>query len=482
MSESVLIPIILCGGSGSRLWPLSRESFPKQFISLLDDEDSLLQSTQKRISGIKNIQNPILICNENHRFIVAEQMREINICPKAIILEPFGRNTAPAVTLGALRAIEENEDAILLVLSSDHLIRDIKRFHEVINIGKNYAELEKLVTFGIVPTTPETGYGYIKSEKEFNTQEIEGLKISEFIEKPSLKFAKEFIKNKRFTWNSGMFMFKAEVILKEIKKFHPEIYFACQESINKKIKDLDFERINSKSFSKSPQISIDNAVMEKTANGTVLPLSAGWTDIGNWKSVWENSPKDKDGNSSKGKIITKNSKNCYLRSDNKLLVGLGLEDILVIDTNDAILIANSTEAQTVKDIVIELNQKNISEGKFQKKVYRPWGNYISLVEGSHWQVKMIYVKPGAKLSLQFHQYRAEHWIIVRGTANIEINKEKQTLKENQSTYIPIKARHRLSNPGEVPLILIEVQSGNYLGEDDIIRIEDEYGREDELSN
>ena len=476
MSKDILIPVILCGGEGSRLWPLSRQSFPKQFISIFDNKYSLLQNTEKRINGIKNIQNPILICNESHRFIVAEQMREINVEPNSIILEPIGRNTAPAICIAALKAMEKDKDSILIILSSDHTIKNVDKFLEVINSGIDFAKLDHLVAFGIIPSFPATGYGYIKSEEEFNISSINGLKISEFIEKPDIKRAKEFIKNKRFTWNSGMFMFKAKVILDEICHFYPEIFNSCLESFNKSTKDLDFVRLDNNAFEECPNVSIDVAVMENTSNGIVLPLDVGWNDIGSWKSVWENSAKDANGNYSKGKVLLKDSKNSYFRSEDRLIVGLGIEDLLIIETSDAILIANKNQDQKVKDIVVELKDKKIPEGLCHRKVFRPWGNYVSLVEGKRWQVKQISVKPGEKLSLQFHHYRAEHWIVVKGTAKVEIEGKTNIIGENESVYIPIGAQHRLYNPGKLDLTLIEVQSGSYLGEDDIIRIEDKYGR------
>ena len=332
------------------------------------------------------------------------------------------------------------------------------------------------MTFGIVPSFPSTGYGYIKSEREFNIKKIEGLQISEFIEKPDIKLAEEFVKDKKYTWNSGIFMFKAKKILEEINKYQPKIYSSCKKALGKSIKDLDFERLDLNEFKKCPNISIDHAVMEKTSIAKVLPLDAGWNDIGSWKAVWDDSPKDFDGNYSKGKVLIKNSKNSYFRSEERLIVGLGLEDLIVIETRDAILIANKNQDQEVKNIVTELKNNNISEGLSHKKVFRPWGNYTSLVENKRWQVKQIQVNPGGKLSLQYHHHRAEHWIVVKGTANVEINGENQILSENQSVYIPIGAKHRLSNTGKIPLTLIEVQSGTYLGEDDIIRLDDVYGR------
>ena len=476
MNNSI-IPVILCGGAGTRLWPLSRASYPKQFLSLNSyNEKSLLQNTYKRISELDNIQMPIIICNEDHRFIVAEQMREINIKPNSIILEPFGRNTAPAITMAALKSLEIEEDPILLVLSSDHEIKNNKRFLDVLIKGIDYALEDKLITFGIIPSSPEVGYGYIKSEKPFNSSIIEAHKIYKFIEKPDLETAKTFIQNKCFTWNSGMFMFKAKNILQEIKIYSPEVLKYCQESINKKTLDLDFERINSKDFRSCPNISIDFAVMEKTQKGYVLPLDVGWSDIGSWQAVWENSIKDKNGNFCVGKTLLEDSQDCYVRSENRLVAGLGLKNLVVIETNDAILIADKNESQKIKTIVQKLKENDIPQGQQHLKIYRPWGHYLSIVEESRWQVKLIFVKPGEKLSLQMHHHRSEHWIVVSGTAEVEINGKKELLSENQSTYIPLGSNHRLINPGKIPLILIEVQSGSYVGEDDIVRFQDKYGR------
>ena len=476
MNNSI-IPVILCGGAGTRLWPLSRASYPKQFLSLNSyNEKSLLQNTYKRISELDNIQMPIIICNEDHRFIVAEQMREINIKPNSIILEPFGRNTAPAITMAALKSLEIEEDPILLVLSSDHEIKNNNRFLDVLIKGIDYALEDKLITFGIIPTSPEVGYGYIKSEKPFNSSIIEAHKIYKFIEKPDLETAKTFIQNKCFTWNSGMFMFKAKNILQEIKIYSPEVLKYCQESINKKTLDLDFERINSKDFRSCPNISIDFAVMEKTQKGYVLPLDVGWSDIGSWQAVWENSIKDKNGNFCVGKTLLEDSQDCYVRSENRLVAGLGLKNLVVIETNDAILIADKNESQKIKTIVQKLKENDIPQGQQHLKIYRPWGHYLSIVEESRWQVKLIFVKPGEKLSLQMHHHRSEHWIVVSGTAEVEINGKKELLSENQSTYIPLGSNHRLINPGKIPLILIEVQSGSYVGEDDIVRFQDKYGR------
>ena len=477
MISNPIVPVILCGGSGSRLWPLSRESYPKQYLNIgIDDSKSLLQKTQSRILNIENIKSPILVCNENHRFIVAEQMRKINIENFTILLEPFGKNTGPAIALAALKAIEQEEDPILLVLSSDHEIINEEKFLEVIKCGINFAINERLVTFGIVPTSPETGYGYIKASKALKSDEIRGENIEKFLEKPNLENAKKFISDKKFTWNSGMFMFKAKTILQEIDKYSPQISKYCKESFNQIKKDLDFQRLDRKAFEKCPNISIDIAVMEKTNIGTVLPLDAGWSDVGDWKSVWEISEKDNKGNFQKGKVVTKNTSNCYLRSEKRLIVGIGLSNLILVETNDAILVANKNDSQTVKEVVDLLKQNHIPEGQKHKQIYRPWGHYESLVEDSRWQVKLIEVKPGENLSLQMHHHRSEHWVVVKGTAKVEVDERVEILSENQSIYIPLGSKHRLMNPGKIPLTLIEVQSGSYVGEDDIVRIEDDYGR------
>ena len=475
--KNSVIPVILCGGTGTRLWPLSRESFPKQYLPLLDDNDkSLLQNTMERINPLSNLLNPILICNEKHRFIVAEQMREIDITPLSIMLEPFGRNTAPAITLSAMKALETNNDPILLILSSDHEIRNNDKFLKVLKKGLEYAESGEIITFGVIPTNPETGYGYIKAESPFLEKDIIGKKIIEFTEKPNLDTALKFIQDKSFTWNSGIFMFKARIILEEIKRYAPNIFESCKKTIKNSRMDLEFMRLNDQDFKNCPNISIDLAVMEKTQKGLVLPLDSGWRDIGSWKAIWENSKKDLNGNTLKGNIITDTTKNCYFRSKKRLVVGIGLEELVVIETNDAILISEKSQTQKVKDIVNNLKKNNIPEGTNHKKIYRPWGNYTNIIEEKLWQVKLIEVNPGGKLSLQMHHHRSEHWIVVKGTAIVEIDKEITVLSENQSTYIPLGVKHRLSNTGEIPLSLIEVQSGSYIGEDDIVRFDDIYNR------
>ncbi len=403
-------------------------------------------------------------------------MREINITPNKILLEPFGKNTAPAITLAALKAIELDEDPVLLILSSDHIIKNKKKFIQSINQGLKYASKDFLINFGIITTSPETGYGYIKSKNPLDDLSNNGSEIDSFIEKPDLEKAKLFIQDKRFTWNSGIFLFKAKLILKEIEFHNPDILKYCKKAIRKDLLDLDFQRLDSKEFAKCPDISIDFAVMEKTKKAMVFPLNVGWTDIGSWNSVWEISKKNEDGNVIEGNVITKDTSNSYLRSEKRLIATIGIKDLIIVETSDAILITNKNQTQDVKNIVGQLKSKKISAGVQHKKIYRPWGFYESIVEEKRWQVKLINVKPGEKLSLQKHHHRSEHWVVVSGTAKVEIEDKEITLYENQSSYIPLGSKHRLSNPGKIPLILIEVQSGSYLGEDDIERFKDNYGR------
>ncbi len=472
-----IIPVILCGGSGTRLWPLSRDSYPKQYLSLLtDDKKSLLQKTQERINNFKEAGNPILVCSEDQRFLVAEQMREINIDPLSILLEPLKKNTAPAVTLAAIKALQKEKDPILLILSSDHNIKDEEKFVEVLKNALTHTNNEKLVTFGVVPTSAETGFGYIEAERSFRKKTIEGLKIKKFIEKPNQEKANRLFLDKKFTWNSGIFMFKAKTIIEEIKLFAPEIFECCQRAIEFSKNDLDFQRLDKNSFVQCPNNSFDKAIMEKTSKGIVLPLDVGWSDIGSWSSVWENSAKDKNGNVLKGKIISEQNEDCYLRGESRLLVGLGLKNLFVIETSDAVLVAEKNYSQNIKNIVQKLKKKGIQEGKSHKKIYRPWGNYLSLVNDKKWQVKIIEVLPGERLSLQMHHHRSEHWVVVRGIADVEIDDKKIKLYENQSTFIPLGSKHRLSNSGDIKLQIIEIQTGSYISEDDIERFDDKYGR------
>ncbi len=477
MKNNNIVPIILCGGSGSRLWPLSRKSFPKQFIPIMDENgNTLLQSTQKRLEGLKNLSNPIIICNEEHRFIAAEQLREINVKPKDIILEPCGRNTAPAIAIGALKAFKEGEDPFLLVLSSDHSIRDIDEFQSTIEKGLEYAKDGKLVTFGIIPKSPETGYGYIECLNQFSIDNKKGIPISKFIEKPNKEKAKELINSKYYLWNSGMFLFKASTILRELERFTPELLRLCDSALKMSKEDLDFIRLENKSFENCQNISIDVGVMERTNKGVVLPLEAGWSDIGSWKSLWEHEKKDPKGNYIKGNVITRHTTNSYLRSNSRLIVGIGINDLIVIETTDAILVCKSKYDQQIKDIVNHLQEEGFEEGITHKKVFRPWGNFLSLAEDENWKVKRIEVKAGASLSLQLHEKRSEHWVVVKGTALAQLDNKEVVLTENQSIYIPYGTKHRLSNNSSNSLVIIEVQCGKYLGEDDIIRFNDLYGR------
>ena len=476
ISSIDLIPVILSGGSGSRLWPLSRASFPKQYLNLDEKNDlSLLQNTYLRLKGLENLRNPIIISNVEQRFIVAEQMRKINVKPNSIILEPFGRNTAPAIALAALQALKNNDDPTLLILSSDHKIDDETNFRKVVEEGLKHSNDNRLVTFGIVPNHPETGYGYIETFDEIS-EESQSSKIKSFIEKPNFELAKNLIKDKHFLWNSGIFLFRALTFLKELERVEPEIIKICDASLKKGLIDLDFLRINKDVFEKCPNKAIDVAVMEKTALGSVLNMNVGWSDIGSWQSVWENSKKDSEGNTLKGKIFLEKSKNCYLRSEERLIVGIDLKNLIVVETKDAILISNKDSTQKVKDVVQKLNKQHFKEAKKHKQDYRPWGSFLSIEKGSTWQVKKLEINPKSSISLQMHHHRSEHWIIVSGTAKVEIDKETLFLKKNENAYIPIGSKHRLSNPGKEPLILVEVQSGTYLGEDDIIRFEDNYGR------
>jgi len=476
-----IIPIILAGGTGSRLWPLSRESFPKQFLKLTEaDGLTLLQKTFKRIENLENISQPIIICHEEHRFIVGDQMKGIKTDPLAIILEPSRRNTAPAITIAAIKALEdhidEEIDPILLILSSDHFIEDIEKFKKSIQNSIELALDGNLIIFGIVPTFPATGYGYIKSEKSSNEKSFKAKKVSEFIEKPNARKAKELFENEKYSWNSGMFVCKASSILNELTKFSPEIVNNCKICLKESKKDLDFIRLDKTYFSQCAEISIDVAVFEKTEKAYVLPLDCGWNDIGTWESLWNISKKDLNDNSITGNVIAHKTKSSLIRSERNLLVTLGLKDIMIIDTKDALLVANKKFSQELKNIVSIVNNKKLKEGKQHKKVHRPWGFYESLEEGNSWQIKKIVVNPGASLSLQLHNHRSEHWIVVEGNAKVEVNKDIKFLSKNESIYVPIESKHRLSNPSEIPLVLIEVQTGDYLGEDDIVRFDDIYGR------
>jgi len=463
-----IIPVILSGGSGTRLWPLSRKQHPKQYLSLAD-EQTMLQATIQRLQGLENLATPIVICNQEHRFLVAEQLQQINIEKPTIILEPEGKNTAPAIAAAA----HYIKDGLMLVLPADHIIQDIQAFHQTIKIAIKQAEQDKLTTFGITPTEPNTGYGYIE---KFSEMEDHACKIKRFVEKPNLKTAKQYLEDGNYLWNSGMFLFTAQNYLKELNKYNPQISESCKQAVEKAKQDYDFLRLDPTAFSESPADSIDYAVMEKTENAVVVPLDAEWNDIGNWSALYQIGEKDKNNNVIKGNAITTETSNSYINANHHMIATIGVDNLIIVDTADATLVASKDKTQQVKQIVEQLQQQNRTEEQLHRKVYRPWGWYDTIDNGHRFKVKRICVNPGATLSLQKHYHRAEHWIVVKGTAQIINGEQKELLNENQSTYIPIGTSHRLENPGKLPLEMIEVQSGSYLGEDDIERIEDNYGR------
>ncbi len=463
-----IVPVILSGGSGTRLWPLSREAYPKQFLPLVGG-DTMLQATWKRVASIAGAA-PIVVANQEHRFMAAEQLRESKVIPQALILEPIGRNTAPAIAIAALQALASGDDALLLVLPSDHVVRNEPAFHAAVKQAAQAADAGKLVTFGIVPTAPETGYGYIKAATG------EGVRaVDRFVEKPDLATAEQYVASGEYFWNSGMFLFKASRYLKELELLQPAILAACRDALDKAARDTDFIRLDAEAFAASPNDSIDYAVMEKTVDAAVVPLDAEWNDVGSWSALWEVSDKDADGNACHGDVIALDCRNSYAYG-NRLIAMVGLEDIVVVETDDAVFVGHKDRVQDVKEIVGQIKREGRSEAAAHRKVYRPWGAYDSIDNGERFQVKRITVKPGATLSLQMHHHRAEHWIVVSGTAEVTRGDDVILLSENQSTYIPLGVTHRLKNPGKLPLELIEVQSGSYLGEDDIVRFEDQYGR------
>jgi len=464
----------MSGGSGSRLWPLSRSLHPKQFLTLIND-NSLLQETINRLD--QNCSDPIIICNNEHRFIVAEQLRENHTCASNIILEPMGKNTAPAITLAALAAIENGDDPLLLVLAADHVIKNVTAFQKSIISASAFAAQNKLVTFGIVPTHAETGYGYLKQGNLQKQNSEEGFIVESFVEKPNLENAIKYFSSGDYLWNSGMFMFKASRYLEELEKFSPEILAVCKDAYASKTLDLDFTRIDGDIFDKCPENSIDYAVMEHTDDAIVVPLDAGWSDVGSFSSLWEVNEKNEHGNVIQGDVISQTTTNCYINAGNKLVTTVGLENLVIVETKDALLVANKDKVQNVKSIVNKLKSEKRYEYKHQREVYRPWGKYDSLDFGKRDQVKRITVKPGAKLSVQMHHHRSEHWIVVSGTAKVTNGDKIFLVTEDESTYIPLGQIHALENPGVLPLELVEVQTGSYLGEDDIVRFDDKYGRD-----
>jgi len=473
----MIVPVILAGGSGTRLWPLSRELFPKQLITI-ENAHTMLQNTLLRLDGIEAISSPIIVCNEAHRFMTAEQLRQIQIEPEAIVLEPVGKNTAPAIAVAALKAMEQKNDPVLLILPADHVIEDIPRFHAVLNSGYEYAQMDKLITFGIVPDSPETGYGYIKKGDLLDTN-TGASRIDSFVEKPDMETAQKYVDSGSYCWNSGMFMFKASVILGELEKYTEGLLIPCREAIAAGIRDLDFLRLDKDIFGRIMPDSIDCAVMEKTVSGIVIPFNGGWNDLGSFDALWQTGKKDENRNVIKGDVLLHDVKDSYISSESSLVAAVGVEKFVIVETKDAILVCPRDRVQDVKKIVLRLKNQSRNESVAHRKVYRPWGSYETMDIEQRFQVKRITVKPGAKLSLQKHFHRAEHWTVVSGTAIITRGKEEVMLKEDESTYIPLGTLHRLENPGKIPLELIEVQSGSYLGEDDIVRFDDIYGRKEE---
>ena len=467
-----IIPVILSGGSGTRLWPLSRKQYPKQYLPLVGD-NTMLQETILRLNGLDNLADPIIICNADHRFLAAEQCQQIDITNPIILLEPVGRNTAPAIAAAALQSLKQTDDAVLLVLSADHVIQDVEAFHQAINIASSQAQDGKLATFGIVPTDANTGYGYIKSSVDSNNGAHE---VEEFVEKPDLETAEKYLEQGNYLWNSGMFMFKATTLINELTVHSLDIVNSVSDAVNNAEQDLDFIRLDKKAFESSPSDSIDYALMEKSSNVVVVPLDAQWNDVGSWSALHDIGTKDANGNVIKGDVIAQDTTNTYINATHHMVAVVGVDNLIVIDTPDATFIATQDKAQEVKFIVESLQAKGRDEGVMHRKVFRPWGWYDSIESGKHFQVKRLHVNPGAKLSLQMHHKRAEHWVVVSGIATAINGEDVLTLTEGDSTYIPIGTTHGLENKTNEQLEIIEVQSGTYLGEDDIVRFEDIYGR------
>jgi mannose-1-phosphate guanylyltransferase/mannose-6-phosphate isomerase len=469
----MLIPVILSGGSGTRLWPLSRKNFPKQFLPLHGDM-SLFQQTIARTGKLDSAAPPIVVCSEEHRFLVAEQLRELKVEGATILLEPVARNTAPAIALAAWQARARDADAVLLVLPADHLIGDVAGFADAVAKAMPTSSQGWLVTFGVRPQSPATGFGYIQRGAALDAS---AFRVAHFVEKPDAATARRYVDAGDYEWNSGMFLFRAQSYLDALQRHAPEMHAASREAFDKSKADLDFVRIDQTAFAASPEKSIDYAVMEKTDHAAVVPVNCAWSDIGSWDALWAASGHDADGNRLEGDVIAVDSHNCYVHgASRRLVAALGLEDTVIVDTPDAVLVAPRARVQDVRRVVERLKAAGRQEHLFHRKVYRPWGSYDSIDSGGRFQVKRIIVKPGAALSLQKHFHRAEHWVVVSGTAEVTRNDEVFLLTENQSTFLPLGALHRLRNPGKVPLELIEVQSGSYLGEDDIVRLDDVYGR------
>ena len=469
----MIYPIVLSGGSGTRLWPMSRTLYPKQLLTLLGRE-SLLQETVRRVADDGRFFPPLVVANEEHRFIIAEQLREILVRPHALLLEPVGRNTAPAACVAALALSEAEPDPLMLVMPSDHTITDVGAFLAATDLAATAARSGVLVAFGITPERPETGYGYIRRGEALNTEGV--FAVSEFVEKPGPKRAKQYLASGEYSWNSGLFLFPARLYIDELERLRPTMVATCRRALAEGRWDSDFIRLDKDAFSACDSDSIDYAVMEKTERAAVVPVAMGWSDIGSWDALWEMSAKDCDGNSLEGNVLAEDTRNCYLRSEAGLVAAIGVEDLVVVGTADAVMVAPRNRTQEVKKLVSRLVSEHRGEADALPTVHRPWGSFTSLHSGHRVQVKHIVVKPGGRLSLQMHHHRAEHWVVVQGTAKIRRGEEELMLTEDQSTYIPLGTAHRLENPGKIPLHLIEVQSGSYLGEDDIVRLEDSYGR------
>lgn len=469
----MLIPVLLSGGVGSRLWPVSRELYPKQFLTLADERLSLFQQTLERLSGIPDLGAAIVVCNEQHRFLVAQQLHELDHAGGSIILEPAGRNTAPAIALAAIDALRQTPDAILLVLPADHVIADRAALQQAVARGVEQATAGHLVTFGIVPYAPETGYGYIRRGDGLGNG---AYAVRHFAEKPDLQTAGEYLASGEYFWNSGMFVFRADRYLEELGTHAPAMLEACRQAYELAVDDLDFVRVDRDSFLGCPSDSIDYAVMERTRHAAMVPLDCGWNDVGSWSALWQTGASDTHGNVTRGDVMLRDVSNSLVRAESRLVAVIGVDDMVVVETSDAVLIAKRETAQDVKHIVARLKLDGRGEALLHKRVYRPWGSYESLVESDRFQVKRIIVNPGQQLSLQMHHHRAEHWVVVKGTARVTHGEQETILHEDQSTYIPLGTKHRLANPGVIPLEIIEVQTGSYLGEDDIVRFEDVYGR------
>ena len=471
----MIIPVILSGGAGTRLWPLSRELYPKQLLPLVG-ERTMLQETICRLEGTVGLGAPLVVCNESHRFMVAEQLRCVGQAASAIMLEPVGRNTAPAVAVAAMQAMIDGDDPLLLVLPADHVIRDASALRDAIAVAAAEAESGRLITFGIVPTAPETGYGYIRAGAPLTSNPDGAFAVDAFVEKPDLETAQGYVDSGDYYWNSGMFLFRASVYLRQLELFVSEMVVRCREALASAVTDLDFVRLGGEAFAACPGNSIDYAVMEKTSEAAVIPLDAGWSDVGSWSALWEVGEKDSQGNVIRGDVLTRDVSHCYLHAGSRMVAAVGLDHHVVVETADAVLVASLDRVQDVKDIVAQLKKQGREEALLHRRVNRPWGTYECIGNAPRYQVKKIVVNPGSTLSLQRHHHRAEHWVVVKGTARVTRGDEVFVISENQSTYIPLGVVHRLENPGKIPLELIEVQSGSYLGEDDIERFEDTYGR------